>query len=204
MERLFSFLITITYISFDSILWLALKLTIRFEVFMQLPSVSSFLHKVDLISSQSWNFNSNNIGDKILFYYPILLILKYNYFPGRIWDSSHHWQGNLGQNAILKMKRKSSKDEVSKLSCFSSIPFWYEGKVQSRQRNKLLFKMTKTHKKNKQFSKSYGLLYSENEILFSFFFFYCLCLCVKPVFWPSLNWLLIRPKTLNWRRGKLF
>ena len=47
---------------------------------MQLPSVPSFLHKVDLISSQSWNFNSNNIGDKILFYYQILLILKYNIF----------------------------------------------------------------------------------------------------------------------------
>ena len=63
------------------------------------------------------------------------------------------------------MKKESSKDEFFKLSCFSSIPFWYEGKVRSRQRNKLLFKMTKTHKKNKQFPQSYGLLYSENEKL---------------------------------------
>lgn len=102
------------------------------------------------------------------------------------------------------MKRESSKDEVSKLSCFSSIPFWYEGKVQSRQRNKLLFKMTKTHKKNKQFSKSYGLLYSEKWNFIFLFSFSTVCVSVKPVFWPSLNWLLIRPKTLNWRRGKLF
>ena len=74
------FSITMIYVSSHPILRLVLKLTIRFEVFMQLPSVPSFLHKVDLISSQSWNFNSNNIGDKILFYYQILLILKYNIF----------------------------------------------------------------------------------------------------------------------------
>ena len=171
---------------------------------MQLPSVPSFLHKVDLISSQSWNFNSNNIGDKILFYYKILLILKYNIFSRSTIRLFTSLEKKLWLKCNFEMKRESSKDEVSKLSCFSSIPFWYEGKVQSRQRNKLLFKMTKTHKKNKQFSKSYGLLYSEKWNFIFFFSFSTVCVSVKPVFWPSLNWLLIRPKTLNWRRGKLF
>ena len=101
------------------------------------------------------------------------------------------------------MKRESSKDEVSKLSCFSSIPFWYEGKVQSRQRNKLLFKMTKTHKKNKQFSKSYGLLYSEKWNFIFLFSFSTVCVSVKPVFWPSLNWLLIRPKNSKLEEGQV-
>ena len=171
---------------------------------MQLPSVPSFLHKVDLISSQSWNFNSNNIGDKILFYYEILLILKYNIFSRSTIRLFTSLEKKLWLKCNFEMKRESSKDEVSKLSCFSSIPFWYEGKVQSRQRNKLLFKMTKTHKKNKQFSKSYGLLYSEKWNFIFLFSFSTVCVSVKPVFWPSLNWLLIRPKTLNWRRGKLF
>lgn len=171
---------------------------------MQLPSVPSFLHKVDLISSQSWNFNSNNIGDKILFYYEILLILKYNIFSRSTIRLFTSLAKKLRLKCNFEMKRESSKDEVSKLSCFSSIPFWYEGKVQSRQRNKLLFKMTKTHKKNKQFSKSYGLLYSEKWNFIFLFSFSTVCVSVKPVFWPSLNWLLIRPKTLNWRRGKLF
>ena len=171
---------------------------------MQLPSVPSFLHKVDLISSQSWNFNSNNIGDKILFYYKILLILKYNIFSRSTIRLFTSLEKKLWLKCNFEMKRESSKDEVSKLSCFSSIPFWYEGKVQSRQRNKLLFKMTKTHKKNKQFSKSYGLLYSEKWNFIFLFSFSTVCVSVKPVFWPSLNWLLIRPKTLNWRRGKLF
>ena len=149
---------------------------------MQLPSVSSFLHKVDLISSQSWNFNSNNIGDKILFYYQILLILKYNIFCRSNMRQFISPAKKLGLKCNFESEEKIFKGWGSKLSCFSSIPFWYEGKVQSRQRNKLLFKMTKTHKKNKQFSKSYGLLYSEKwNFIFLFLFLLSVSLCKTSI-----------------------